>query len=132
MTGWKLKTFAGVLGLVPLLVEPGFAQSTSRQAPFSVAVYSPGTVSCGLWLDARASKDANDVRITQLEAFVFGYATAYNSLVPGPTVDGKRNVLHVDIYGQRAFLDQHCREHPTDMFVNAVSALLKHLDAPAR
>jgi hypothetical protein len=61
---------------------------------------------------------------------VFGFATAYNLYAPRPSersAEG-RDVLHVDIYAQRAFLDEYCGQHPTEVFVSAVVAMIRHLD----
>ena len=125
MTMGRAHTFLICILLVFCAMQ-GFASAEQRG---KASVYSPGTVSCGLWLDARASAgQTNDIRLLQLEAFVYGFATAYNFYVPGSKFEGKRDVLHVDGYAIDAFLDQYCRENSTQMFVHAVTALLEHLD----
>lgn len=103
------------------------SQKVKDDAP--VAIYAPGTRSCGVWLDTRAGKVKNDIRQEQMESYLLGFASAYNLYTEGQLNDGQRDILHVaDMYGQRAFLDKYCREHPTDIFVKAVVALLKHLE----
>ena len=123
---------AAVLAVLVLSLDGGTVRGF-QQDPL-VAIYAPGTSSCGAWLDARRSTGTNDVRLLQFESFVAGFASAYNTYVDGPltTTSGSsergRNVLHVDIYGQRAFLDKYCAEHPTELFQRSVAALLNHLD----
>ena len=103
--------------------------NNSDGAEDSRAIYVPGSSSCGLWLELREHQQrANDARQIQFESFLLGYAAAYNYYVEGPRRDGVRNVLHIDVYGRRAFLDRYCHQHPTDVFVNAVNALLYDLD----
>lgn len=93
-----------------------------------VAFYSPGSSSCGAWLDAREGekKGPSDVRHLQFEAFLLGFASAYNLYVgdaPSP-----RGILgETDAYSQWAYLDKYCRDKPTDAFFRAVLDLLNHL-----
>jgi hypothetical protein len=129
-TLWRLFWFAAFVlisaGIFPLAV----AQKSSKASNVrdDRAIYVPGSSSCGLWLEVREHPRPNDARLVQFESFLFGYASAYNWYVDGPRRDGMRNVLHVDVYGQRAFIDKYCREHPTDVFLNAVNALIQDLD----
>lgn len=104
-------------------------RQTSTTKPIdSVVVYAPGSSSCGAWLDARdgATKNKSDVRHLRFEAFLFGFASAYNWYV-GDAPSAKGVLGETDVYGQWAYLDKYCRDNPTHAFVAAVSDLLKHL-----
>lgn len=98
-----------------------------------VAIYAPGTSSCGAWLDAReaAKNNKNDVRHLQFEAFVFGFASAYNWYV-GDAPSAKGVLGDTDVYGQWSYLDKYCRDNPTHAFAKATSELLNHLKSLQR
>lgn len=73
---------------------------------------------------AHRQTDNGDVRFYQFEAFMYGYATAYNRFS-----NKTNNVLRkTDAEGTYGFLDKYCAEQPTDTFLDAVTALLRHLE----
>ena len=118
-----------VTGLV-LICSAATAQTRQNTTKTSdnVPVYAPGTASCGAWLDARdrAKKNKTDVRQLQFEAYLLGFASAYNWYVGDAS--SLRGVLgETDIYAQRSYLDKYCRDNPTHAFVAAVADLLNHL-----
>jgi hypothetical protein len=100
-------------------------QSRKAEDP-QVAIYSLGTNSCGLWLDAYANRHKEkDVRLLQFDAYLHGFASAYN--LYGPDNNRPRSILSTDEYAQHAFLERYCREHPIDHYVKAITALFDEL-----
>src|SRR3989442_1679751 len=88
-------------------------QSTTKPSD-NVPVCAPGVSSCGAWLDARegAEKNKNDVRQLQFEAYLLGFASAYNWYV-GDAPSPKGILGETDMYAQRPYLDKYCRDNPT-------------------
>ena len=124
------------IGLI-LICSGAIAQTSTTQNAVKrsdvVAIYAPGTSSCGAWLDAReaAKNNKNDVRHFQFEAFVFGFASAYNWYV-GDAPSAKGILGETDVYGQWSYLDKYCRDNPTHAFAAATSELLSHLKSLQR
>lgn len=108
-------------------------QGATTRPNDDVVVYSPGSSSCGAWLEAREGAKANrsDVRHLQFEAFLSGFASAYNWYV-GDVTSAKGIVGEIDAAGQWAYLDKYCRDNPTHAFASAVSNLLDHLKSLQR
>ena len=102
------------------------SQQGKPQSRRGVAVYSPGTSSCGIWLDAReaAKNKEDDMREIQFEAFYLGFASAYNWYAG----DTSKNILEgADMYAHKYYLDKYCRDNPMNSFAEAVVSLLSHL-----
>ena len=111
-------TFAGIAPF-------WFAQATPTPKGSGFVAYAPGTASCGSWTEARINhrQADNDVRFYQFEAYMYGYASAYNQL-SNKTI----NVMgKTDADGAYGFIDKYCADRPTETFVAAVIALLRHL-----
>lgn len=94
----------------------------------AAVVYSPGGASCGTWLEARegVKSNTNDAPHLQFEAFLSGFASAYNWYV-ADVPSAKGVIGEVDSAGQWAYLDKYCRDNPTHAFAAAVANLLDHL-----
>ena len=58
--------------------------------------------------------------LEQLEAFASGYLTAYNTFV-APNGDAVRGRNYA---GRLEFLDEWCRDNPTEIFAASVRALI--------
>lgn len=118
-----------------LIASGGVAQTTRhRQATTDAAVvYSLGSSSCGTWLEARegVKSNRNDVRHLQFEAFLSGFASAYNWYV-ADVPSAKGVIGEVDPAGQWAYLDKYCHDNPTHAFAAAVANLLDHLKSLQR
>jgi hypothetical protein len=101
------------------------AKGTVADRP--VMIYALGQESCGLWLDAYTHRDNKmDLRLQQFDAYLFGFASAYNMYGPdGP--GSTNNILSGDVYAQHAFFERHCHDHPLDVYVNAITTLLGEL-----
>jgi len=131
----RFRAFVLIMTGLVLLCSAASAQiARPRQSATNpVAVYAPGTSSCGEWLDAREEMKTNklDVRYLQFEAFLFGFASAYNWYNADAPSSGSI-FGETDVYSQRAYLDKYCRDNPTDAFVLAVIALLNHLKSLQR
>ncbi len=127
MTIRALTTIALVLICSDASAQTGPRQTAKAKRIRSVAIYAPGTSSCGTWLDAReaAKNNENDVRHLQFEAFVFGFASAYNWYVGDAPSGGVLG--DTDVYGQWSYLDKYCRDNPTHAFATATKKLLNHL-----
>ena len=112
-------------------VKPG--QSTTIRPNDNVVVYAPGSSSCGAWLEARegAKTNRSDVRHFQFEAFLSGFASAYNWYV-GDVPSAKGIMGEMDAAGQWAYLDKYCRDNPTHAFASAANNLLDHLKSLQR
>jgi hypothetical protein len=107
------------------------SQQTAREVP--VAIYAPGTASCESWLSARAAhltRTPGDVRFVQFEAYVAGYASAYNVYATPSSEGGARNVLNTATMSEHwGIVDTFCKHHPKRPFHQGVVALLNELDA---
>jgi len=108
-------------------------QGATTRPSEGVVVYSPGSSSCGAWLEARegAKTDRSDFRHLQFEAFLSGFASAYNWYV-GDVTSAKGVIGEMDAAGQWAYMDKYCRDNPTHAFAAAVSNLLDHLKSLQR
>jgi hypothetical protein len=128
-------TFAFVLMWCAVTAQTGRAPAPSQRAPVDdmSAVYEVGTLSCGVWLDARDSAKSNprDVRHWQFESFMLGFASAYNWYV-GDARSPQGVLGESDRFAERAYLDKFCRENPSKAFVYAVIDLLNHLKSTQR
>ena len=91
----------------------------------SVAIYAVGNESCALWLDVYAHRDDKDTRLTQFDAYLNGFATAYNIYGPDDLAARANNVLTSAPPTQHAFFESYCRDHPLDLYLDAVTQLLK-------
>jgi len=77
--------------------------------------------SCGKYLSdvAEYQKDAEDAYVSWLA----GYATAFNAETPGVL-----DVLSVtDLDGAIEWVNNYCRQHPTDVFYIAVKRLTEYM-----
>ncbi len=129
-----MKLLVLIAVLLAVYTNNAYAESESQKPPSAnapggvgVMVYSPGTVSCGVWLDARQAADKNqlDIRIHQFDAYLLGFATAFNYYA---IQNGTRDILgNTDHYAARFYLDNYCRNNPTDTLVHAIQDLMLHL-----
>ncbi|MGH9236925.1 MAG: hypothetical protein ACRD3G_02700 [Vicinamibacterales bacterium] len=96
--------------------------------------YAPGNTACINWTNARqAAQQGNrngNERLQQFDAFLNGFATAYNAF--GPLRDGLdptlpfMNVLEgISAAQLHVYLDRHCGERPTIPFAEAVRAVVR-------
>jgi hypothetical protein len=89
-------------------------------------VYGAHSILCGTWMKSRAaarSNPRNTLHSNQVETWVGGFVTAYNSYVH-PEGDIARSP---DAEGMYAWLDNYCQRNPTTTFYVAVLALVEHL-----
>lgn len=116
------------LALVVLLSPQG-----AREVP--VAIYAPGTASCGAWLGARQAHlkhTPGDVRFIQFESFVAGYASAYNIYAggpPGPDVLARSVLGGTSVEQHWGIIDTFCSHNPKQPFHQGVVALINELNA---
>jgi hypothetical protein len=95
------------------------------QTSVTFMTYDTGRTSCGTWIDARAARNNDgDVRFLQAKEWASGFITAYNYIVhPRGHV-----AASTDREGLYAWLDKYCQQNPTEKFVEAVVALIEHLN----
>lgn len=81
-------------------------------------VLGQGNLSCKSWVERRAG-DALDA--ATMTAWVLGYITAFNQYVSAPQgdVSGGQETQELT-----AWIDDYCRQNPTDNFYNASAALV--------
>ena len=80
-----------------------------------------GNVSCGTWLEDRSG---DGVSLAARVALILGYITAvnqYGSKPEGDVTGGKETEQIM------AWIDNHCRRHPTDNLHTASAALVDEL-----
>ena len=92
-----------------------------------VAIYSVGNDSCAQWSDAWTHRSVTDARLDLFDAFLNGYATAYNIYGPDDLASKGNNVLKNPLPAQHAFLEKYCTDHPLDLYLDAVNQLLADL-----
>ena len=99
-----------------LLVAP-----TNGMAAQEQAVLGQGNVSCGTWLENRSG---DGVQIAARIAWVLGYITAFNQYGSKPEGDvtGGKGTEQI-----MAWIDNHCRRHPTDNLHKASATLVDEL-----
>ena len=99
-----------VTAVLLALTVPGAAQE--------LPVLGQGNLSCSSWLERRAG-DALDA--ATMTAWVLGYITAFNQYVsiPQDDVSGGQDTKELT-----AWIDDYCRQNPTDNFYNASAALV--------
>jgi len=99
-----------VTSVLLALTIPGVAQE--------LPVLGQGNLACSSWLERRAG-DAVDA--ATMTAWVLGYITAFNQYVSAPQgdVSGGQNTKELT-----AWIDDYCRQNPTDNFYNASAALV--------
>ena len=88
---------------------------------------SPGNDSCAQWSDAWTHRSVTDARLDLFDAFLNGYATAYNIYGPDDLASKGNNVLNNPLPAQHAFLEKYCTDHPLDLYLDAVNQLLADL-----
>lgn len=122
VTLWIALVVSISAGPTPLVAqtERGEGQSLGKTA----MVYDFGQRSCGFWLEVRATReDPSDIRFIQAQDWISGFISAYNWYIhPGGNV-----AWRTDREGLYAWLDKHCQENPTVLFVKAVNKLIEHL-----
>jgi hypothetical protein len=105
-------------------------RSGAAQTAESVAVYSPGAAPCSTWLEGFANReDPKDIRLKQFDAYLHGFATAYNVYAfnePNATDDILKTS---DLARMHAYLENYCRTSPVEIYYKAVRALLDDLRA---
>jgi len=85
------------------------------------AVLGQGNVSCGTWLENRSG---DSVPIEARIAWILGYITAFNQYGSKPEGDvtGGKGTEQI-----MAWIDNHCRRHPTDNLHKASATLVDEL-----
>jgi hypothetical protein len=92
------------------------------------SVYGFASFSCGQWQQLRTAKDMGS--LLQLEAYVAGFLSGYNSASTGPDfIAGTANDKGVGFY---AWIDNYCRANPLDVLSQAMFGLKYELEARAR
>jgi hypothetical protein len=91
---------------------------TVQMAAQEKAVLGQGNVSCGSWLENRTG---DDVQVVARTAWVLGYVTAFNQYGSKPEgdVSGGKSTEEM-----MAWIDNYCRQHPTDNVYRASAALV--------
>ena len=114
--------------VVGLVILNGTALMTSQTAQGEVAkkymLYDFGRVSCGFWLEVRATRDKPlDNRFTQGREWISGWISAFNYYMEpsGDVTSG------TDREGLYAWLDRYCQDNPTTPLAGAVVRLIEHL-----
>jgi len=93
---------------------------TNRMAAQEQAVLGQGNVSCGTWLEPQRWRRSISGRV----AWILGYITAFNQYGSKPEGDvtGGKETEQI-----MAWIDNHCRRHPTDNLHRASAALVDEL-----
>jgi len=113
---------ACVLGGAPLqrLLAITLLGATFYVNAQGVRVQGVGTLSCGKYLELRASKNA--YQDGAFVSWVWGYMAGFNMEVRQPTTRESP-----DEASTLAYVDKYCREHPLDSVLLATNALLQEL-----
>jgi hypothetical protein len=120
-----LLSVAGALALpVTLLRAQTDTPQKGSPADRPIAIYSQGNDSCAQWSDAWTHRGPTDARMDLFDAFLNGFATAYNIYGPDDLASKGNNVLNTSLPAQHAFLEKYCGDHPLDLYLDAVNQLL--------
>jgi hypothetical protein len=94
---------------------------TTQMAAQEQAVLGQGNISCSSWLENRSGGDA---QVSARIAWILGYVTAFNQYGSKPQgdVSGGKGTEEM-----AAWIDDHCRRHPTDNVYRASAALVDEL-----
>jgi hypothetical protein len=129
----RIHAFAAVLlsALASMTLLAAQTETPRKGAPADrpVAIYAVGNESCAVWLDVYAHRDDRDARLVQFDAYLNGFATAYNIYGPDDLTARGNNVLTSPPLLQHASLETYCRDHPLDLYLDAVNQLLRDLRA---
>jgi hypothetical protein len=109
MNMWIHRTVEVTAVLLALTI-PGVAQE--------LPVLGQGNLTCSSWHERRAG-DAVDA--ATMTAWVLGYITAFNQYASAPRGDVSRGQ---DTKELTTWIDDYCRQNPTDNFYNASAALV--------
>jgi len=99
-----------VIALVILLLSSASAIAEKSEDGW---VYGPGTASCGKWTKENGSELGY-----MYMGWVLGFVTA---------ADIFKDLDLTDAAGMKAFIDNYCRQHPTDPLSRATAHLVVHL-----
>jgi hypothetical protein len=92
-----------------------------------VAIYSMGNDSCATWSDAWTHRGGQDTRVELFDAYLNGFATAYNIYGPDDLAARGNNVLNNSLQAQHTFLEKYCSDHPLDLYLDAINQMLADL-----
>jgi hypothetical protein len=87
---------------------------TARIAAEGQGVLGQGNVSCSSWLENHTRDDAR-------VAWILGYITAFNQYGSKPESDVSEGTTTEEMM---AFINNYCRNHPTDNLYRASAALV--------
>jgi len=103
---------------IALLAASLLLLQTMQMAAQEQGVLGQGNVLCGIWLENRRG---DDIQVAARTAWVLGYITAFNQYGSKPEGDvsgGK------DTQELMAWIDNYCRQNPTENVYRASAALI--------